>query len=145
MQLLLSYGADVNAQGGHFNTALQAARWHDSLKTMPILLDNGADSTGLDLTMYALITVTGLTTDQNTFTDHRFVIRVHDSVGHLKESIIRDIPVVRQTLAANPTWSLSLVHGDEVLRDESRPCKEEGIKDGSRLLCRLEKEATINR
>ena len=145
VQILLNHGADVNAQGGHFKTALEAARWRDSVNTMQILIDHGADPIGLDLTMYALITVTGFTMNQNTFKDQRFVIRLRDSVGHLKDRIIEKIPVVKETLAANPTWSVSLVCGDKVLRDENRSCSEAGVEHGSRLLCRLEKEPSINR
>ena len=145
VQLLITHGADVNAQGGHFKSALQAAQWKQSSNTTQILLNHGADSTGLDLTQYALITMTVLTTDQNKVTDQRFVIRLYDSVGYLKDRIIKEIPVVKETLAANPAWKVNLVYGEEILRDESRSCREEGIENGSRLLFRLDKEPTIYR
>lgn len=137
VQLLLDRGADVNAQGGLFGSALQAAQWTESVNTMQILLDHGADPIGLDLTKYALITMTGSTTDQKTYTDRRFVIGLLESVGHLKDRMIEKLPEVQQTLAANPTWSAMLVHRDEVLDDESCSCGEAGIENGSRLLWRI--------
>ncbi|KAM0801423.1 ankyrin repeat-containing domain protein [Usnea florida] len=139
VQLLLAHGADVNVQGGHFKTALQAAQssWIKPVNMMQILLDHGADPIGLDPTKYALVTTTASTMDQNTYTDQRFVIRLQDSVGHLKDQMIDELPEVRQTLAANPTWSAMLVYGDEVLVDESRSCREARIENGSRLLCRI--------
>ena len=41
--------------------------------------------------------------DRNTYIDQRFVIGFQDSVGHLKDRVIEELPEVQQTLAANPT------------------------------------------
>ena len=40
--MLLAKGADVNAEGGKYQTALQAAAYHDR-KYVQILLEHGAD------------------------------------------------------------------------------------------------------
>ncbi|KAF7521816.1 hypothetical protein PCG10_007913 [Penicillium crustosum] len=44
VQTLLYHGADVNIQGGHFGTALQAASCEGYEKVVQILLDQGADT-----------------------------------------------------------------------------------------------------
>ncbi|KAJ7775245.1 ankyrin repeat-containing domain protein, partial [Mycena olivaceomarginata] len=41
--LLLAKGADPNAQGGMYGTALQAASYRGHMKTIALLLDKGAD------------------------------------------------------------------------------------------------------
>ena len=41
--LLLEKGADVNAQGGPFGNALQAASWGDHEAIVQLLLKKGAD------------------------------------------------------------------------------------------------------
>ncbi|KAF7516056.1 hypothetical protein PCG10_002500 [Penicillium crustosum] len=41
--MLLGAGADINAQGGEYGNALQAAAWHGSPETVQILLGAGAD------------------------------------------------------------------------------------------------------
>ena len=43
VQLLLENGADVNARGGYFGNALQAAAHEHSKKVVQLLLENGAD------------------------------------------------------------------------------------------------------
>ena len=43
MQILLEVGADVNAQGGEYGNALQAAAYNGSSETVQILLRAGAD------------------------------------------------------------------------------------------------------
>jgi ankyrin repeat protein len=43
MQLLLNNGADVNAQGGGFGNALQAASVNGNLEVVQLLVDEGAD------------------------------------------------------------------------------------------------------
>ena len=43
MHLLLEKGADVNAQGGEYGNALQAASHRGHEKVMQLLLENGAD------------------------------------------------------------------------------------------------------
>ena len=43
MQMLLDAGADINTRGGEYSSALEAASYPGSSKTMRILLDNGAD------------------------------------------------------------------------------------------------------
>ena len=43
MQLVLEKGADVNAQGGEYGTALQAASANRDLDIVRLLLDKGAD------------------------------------------------------------------------------------------------------
>jgi ankyrin repeat protein len=43
IQLLLDKGADVNAQGGEYGNALQAASWGGHQEAVRLLLDNGAD------------------------------------------------------------------------------------------------------
>ena len=43
VQLLLDKGADINAQGGHYGNALQAASTGAHEKIVQLLLDNGAD------------------------------------------------------------------------------------------------------
>ena len=133
VQLLLTHGADFNAQGGRFTTAFQAAQFTRSVTIMQLLLDHGADPIGLELSLYALITITGSTMDQNTDTVQRFVIGLRESVGHLKDRMIGEFPEVQQQLAANPTRSATLVYRDEVLVDDSRSCEEAGIENGSRL------------
>lgn len=45
VQLLLDHGADVNARGGKYETALQAAASNGSLETVKLLIRNGADAT----------------------------------------------------------------------------------------------------
>ncbi|KAK4117923.1 hypothetical protein N657DRAFT_584570, partial [Parathielavia appendiculata] len=42
-RLLLDNGADVNAQGGQYGTALQAAASKGEMEIVRLLLDNGAD------------------------------------------------------------------------------------------------------
>ncbi|KAM0125328.1 hypothetical protein ACHAO1_010650 [Botrytis cinerea] len=42
-KLLLDRGADVNAQGGEYGNALQAAAWKGNQETVKLLLDRGAD------------------------------------------------------------------------------------------------------
>jgi ankyrin repeat protein len=44
LQLLLGKGADVNAVGGEFGTALQAAAYHHR-QYVEVLLKHGADNT----------------------------------------------------------------------------------------------------
>jgi hypothetical protein len=41
--MLIDGGADVNAQGGKFGNALQAAAWEGSTEVVKMLLDAGAD------------------------------------------------------------------------------------------------------
>jgi ankyrin repeat domain-containing protein 50 len=43
VQLLLDRGADVNAQGGRYSNALQAASAGGDEKVVQLLLDKGAD------------------------------------------------------------------------------------------------------
>ena len=43
VQLLLKNGADVNASGGQFGSALQAATYWGHKDTVQLLLHNGAD------------------------------------------------------------------------------------------------------
>jgi len=43
IELLLSKGADVNAQGGYYSSALQAASYGGHDKTIELLLSKGAD------------------------------------------------------------------------------------------------------
>ena len=43
VQILLDNGADINAQGGRYSTALQAASAGGHNQVVQILLDNGAD------------------------------------------------------------------------------------------------------
>ena len=43
IQLLLDKGADINAQGGEYGNALQAAAFNGNMEAMQLLLDNGAD------------------------------------------------------------------------------------------------------
>ena len=43
IQLLLDYGADVNAQGGIYGNALQAAAYLENSQIVQMLLDHGAD------------------------------------------------------------------------------------------------------
>ena len=43
MQLLLEKGADVNAQGGEYGNALQAAMWEGCEAVVQLLLEKGAD------------------------------------------------------------------------------------------------------
>jgi len=43
VELLVSKGADVNAQGGHFGTALQAASSGGHEKIVELLVSKGAD------------------------------------------------------------------------------------------------------
>ena len=43
--VLLKAGADVNAIGGPWGTALQAAAWAEDVETVDVLLDAGADIT----------------------------------------------------------------------------------------------------
>jgi ankyrin repeat protein len=45
VQLLLDKGADVNAQGGIYGNALQAASARCHKQVVKLLLDNGADDT----------------------------------------------------------------------------------------------------
>ncbi|KAL4970913.1 ankyrin repeat-containing domain protein [Aspergillus stella-maris] len=40
---IIQYGADVNAQGGHYGNALQAASFNGHQETVRLLLDKGAD------------------------------------------------------------------------------------------------------
>ena len=42
VQMLLDKGAKVNAQGGDYNNALQAALYEGHEKVVHMLLDNGA-------------------------------------------------------------------------------------------------------
>jgi ankyrin repeat protein len=44
-QLLLDHGANVNARGGKYETALQAAASNGSLETVKLLIRHGADAT----------------------------------------------------------------------------------------------------
>ena len=43
MKLLLHEGTDVNARGGHFGKALQAASWRGKEGIVKLLLENGVD------------------------------------------------------------------------------------------------------
>jgi len=43
VQMLLDNGADVNAQGGYYGNALQAASFEGSDTAVQMLLDKGAD------------------------------------------------------------------------------------------------------
>ena len=43
MRLLLDHGADVNAQGGHYGSPLQAALQSKKIEAIQLLLDRGAD------------------------------------------------------------------------------------------------------
>ena len=43
VQMLLDKGADVNAQGGYYNNALQAALFKGHDQVIQMLLDKGAD------------------------------------------------------------------------------------------------------
>jgi ankyrin repeat protein len=43
VRLLLANGADVNARGGHYGTALQAAAAGGKLEAVKLLLQHGAD------------------------------------------------------------------------------------------------------
>jgi hypothetical protein len=43
VKILLNAGADVNAQGGEYSNALQAASWEGNEQVVKILLDAGAD------------------------------------------------------------------------------------------------------
>jgi ankyrin repeat protein len=43
VQMLLDAGADVNAQGGHYGNALQAASWGGHEEVVQMLLAAGAD------------------------------------------------------------------------------------------------------
>jgi ankyrin repeat protein len=43
VRLLLANGADVNARGGHYGTALQAAAAGGQLEAVKLLLQHGAD------------------------------------------------------------------------------------------------------
>ena len=43
VQLLLEKGADVNAQGGYYGNALQAASYEGNEKVVQLLLKKGAD------------------------------------------------------------------------------------------------------
>ena len=43
MRILLEKGAEVNAQGGYYGNALQAASWGGHEKTGKILLEKGAE------------------------------------------------------------------------------------------------------
>jgi len=45
VQLLLDHGADVNARGGKYETALQAAAAKGHLETVKLLIRHGADAT----------------------------------------------------------------------------------------------------
>jgi ankyrin repeat protein len=48
MTLLLDKGADVNAQGGYYGNALQAATSSGHRETVTLLLDKGADVNAQD-------------------------------------------------------------------------------------------------
>ena len=127
VQLLLDQGANVNAQGGFYGNALQAAKSRDLVRTMEILIDRGADAN-----VPSTITVNYLNTN------HNLLIGLHYSVGHLKEIISEELFSVDEELATQATRSVTLVYNDRVLGDESRSCREEGIREGGHLLCRLE-------
>ena len=43
VQLLLDKGADINAQGGEYGNALQAASFNNNEKVVQLLLDKGAN------------------------------------------------------------------------------------------------------
>lgn len=127
VQLLLDHGANVNAQGGFYGNALQAAKSRDLVRTMEILIDRGADAN-----VPSTITVNYLNTN------HNLLIGLHYSVGYLKEIISEELSSVYEELATQATRSVTLVYKDRVLGDESRSCREEGIREGGHLLCRLE-------
>lgn len=125
VQLLLDHGANVNAQGGFYGNALQAAKSTNLVRKMEILIDRGADAN-----VPSIITVTVLNTD------HNLVIGLHYSVGYLKQIINEEIPPVTEAIKTHVTKSVTLVYDDKVLGDESRSCREEGLGEGSHLLCR---------
>jgi hypothetical protein len=43
VSMLIEAGADVNAQGGHYGNALQAASWDGQEKVVSMLIERGAD------------------------------------------------------------------------------------------------------
>ena len=135
VRLLLSHKADVNAQGGMYGNALQAASSKGHTNIMRRLLDSGADGNVQDLG-YAFITVS---VDN---TDHKLLLRLLDSVGHLKQRITKEIPSVLETLTADPTRSVRLIFDGKPLIDESLECKELGLRQGSTVSCLFESGST---
>ena len=125
VRLLLDKGADVNAQGGYYGNALQAAAWSGNEKVVRLLIDHGADAN-----VSSIITVNALNTD------HNLLIGLHYSIAYLKDIIRENIPSVKEEVG--PYGSFTLIYDDKLLEDESRSCREEGIGEGSRLLCRFD-------
>lgn len=70
--------------------------------------------------------------------DHNLLLRLSDSIGQLKQRIVGEIPPVTETLAADPAQALMLKYDDRILQNENHSCKQEGLKQGSRVLCLLE-------
>ena len=165
VRLLLDRGADINAQGGRYGNALCTAVYqgHESIVRyllecgadinaqsringnashvavsnghwgiLQVLLKNGADG-NVQGVEYAVITVTILDAD------HNLLLRLSDSIGQLKQMIIEKVPPVKDTLAADPAQALMLKSNDKVLQNESHSCKQEELRQGSRVVCLLEK------
>ena len=99
------------------------------------LLDRGADGNVEDLG-YAFITVSVVDTD------HKFLLQLLDTVRHLKQRIIKEIPSVLETLTADLTRSVRLIIDGKTLIDESLECKEVGFGQGSHVSCLVESGST---
>ena len=169
MRLLLDRGADVNAQGGVYGNALCAAVYqgYESIARLllgrradlnaqsringnashvavskghwgilQVLLETGADG-NVQGVEYAVITVTIFDTD------HKLLLRLSDSIGQLKQMIIEALPPVKENLAADPTQALMLKSNDRILQNESHSCKQEELRQGSRVLCLFENRPSL--